>query len=78
MSSAAAAASTTASIPSGVVTSAATVRSLPVGSSPVAIGAARHVRRFGVTPKVALCSHSQFGNLDTESGRKIRSTVLSP
>ena len=25
------------------------------------IGAARHVRRFGVTPKIALCSHSQFG-----------------
>ncbi len=26
------------------------------------IGAARHVRRFGLTPKIALCSHSQFGN----------------
>ncbi|ABL70316.1 MULTISPECIES: NADP-dependent malic enzyme [Paracoccus] len=40
-----------------------------------AIGAARHVRRFGVTPKVALCSHSQFGNLDTDSGRKMRAAV---
>ncbi|RDD73336.1 NADP-dependent malic enzyme [Paracoccus versutus] len=40
-----------------------------------AIGAARHVRRFGVTPKVALCSHSQFGNLDTESGRKMRAAL---
>ena len=40
-----------------------------------AIGAARHVRRFGVTPKVALCSHSQFGNLDTESGRKMRAAM---
>ncbi len=37
-----------------------------------AIGAARHVRRFGLTPKVALCSHSQFGNLDTPSGRNMR------
>ncbi|WP_353144034.1 NADP-dependent malic enzyme, partial [Paracoccus sp. (in: a-proteobacteria)] len=40
-----------------------------------AIGAARHVRRFGITPKVALCSHSQFGNLDTESGRKMRAAM---
>lgn len=38
----------------------------------VCIGAARHVRRFGVTPKIALCSHSQFGNLDSASGRKMR------
>jgi malate dehydrogenase (oxaloacetate-decarboxylating)(NADP+) len=37
-----------------------------------AIGAARHVRRFGIVPKVALCSHSQFGNMDTESGRRMR------
>nr|WP_253913300.1 NADP-dependent malic enzyme [Pseudoruegeria sp. HB172150] len=37
-----------------------------------AIGAARHVRRFGVEPKIALCSHSQFGNLDSESGRRMR------
>ena len=40
-----------------------------------AIGAARHVRRFGVTPKVALCSHSQFGNLETDSGRKMRAAM---
>ena len=38
----------------------------------IAIGAARHVRRFGVEPRVALCSHSQFGNLDTPSGIKMR------
>jgi len=37
-----------------------------------AIAAARHVRRFGVEPKVALCSHSQFGNMDTASGRRMR------
>ena len=33
------------------------------------IAAARHVRRFGVDPKVAVCSGSQFGNLDSRSGR---------
>ena len=27
----------------------------------IVIGAARHTKRFGVTPKIALCSHSQFG-----------------
>lgn len=41
----------------------------------IAIGAARHVRRFGLTPKVALCSHSQFGNLDSASGRKMRDAM---
>ncbi|AGT09553.1 NADP-dependent malic enzyme [Paracoccus aminophilus] len=40
-----------------------------------AIGAARHVRRFGMEAKVALCSHSQFGNLDTDSGRKMRAAL---
>ncbi|WP_415183791.1 NADP-dependent malic enzyme [Phaeovulum sp.] len=39
------------------------------------IGAARHVRRFGLAPKVALCSHSQFGNLDTDSGRRMRAAL---
>ena len=39
------------------------------------IGAARHVARFGVTPKIALCSHSQFGNLDTDSGRRMRAAI---
>jgi malate dehydrogenase (oxaloacetate-decarboxylating)(NADP+) len=41
----------------------------------IATGAARHVRRFGLTPKVALCSHSQFGNLDSASGRKMREAM---
>ena len=41
----------------------------------IACGAARHVRRFGLTPKVALCSHSQFGNLDSDSGRKMREAM---
>jgi malate dehydrogenase (oxaloacetate-decarboxylating)(NADP+) len=41
----------------------------------VAIAAARHVRRFGLVPKVALCSHSQFGNLNTDSGRRMRAAL---
>ena len=39
------------------------------------IGAARHVRRFGITPRIALCSPSQFGNLDSPSGRKMREAI---
>jgi len=39
------------------------------------IGAARHVRRFGVTPKIALCSSSQFGNLDSSSGLRMREAM---
>ena len=39
------------------------------------IAAARHVRRFGLEPKIALCSHSQFGNLDTEPGRRMRAAL---
>ena len=38
-------------------------------------GAARHARRFGVIPKVALCSHSNFGNLETDSGRRMRAAM---
>ena len=33
------------------------------------IAAARHVRRFGIAPKIAICSGSQFGSLDSRSGR---------
>ena len=40
-----------------------------------AIGAARHVRRFGLEPRVALCSHSQFGNMDSDSGRRMRAAM---
>ena len=39
------------------------------------IAAARHIRRFGVEPKIALCSHSQFGNLDSDSGRRMRAAM---
>ncbi len=38
-------------------------------------GAARHIRRFGIEPKVALCSGSQFGNLDSDSGRRMRAAL---
>ncbi len=39
------------------------------------IASARHVRRFGLEPKIALCSHSQFGNLDIDSGRRMRAAL---
>ena len=41
----------------------------------VAMGAARHVRRFGLVPKVAMCASSQFGNLDCETGRRMRAAI---
>ncbi len=41
----------------------------------IVCGAARHARRFGVEPKIALCSHSQFGNMQTESGRRMRAAM---
>ncbi|GMG82558.1 NADP-dependent malic enzyme [Paralimibaculum aggregatum] len=39
------------------------------------VGAARHIRRFGIEPRIALLSHSVFGNLDTPSGRKMREAL---
>jgi malate dehydrogenase (oxaloacetate-decarboxylating)(NADP+) len=39
------------------------------------IGCARHVRRFGLEPRIALCSHSQFGNLDCDTGRRMRGAL---
>ena len=39
------------------------------------IGCARHIRRFGVEPKIALCSGSQFGNLDSDSGERMRAAL---
>jgi len=38
----------------------------------VTVVAAAHVRRFGITPRIALVSHSDFGSYDTESARKMR------
>ncbi len=39
------------------------------------IAAARHVKRFGIEPRIALCSDSQFGNLDSRSGRLMRQAM---
>ncbi len=41
----------------------------------IVVGAARHVRRFGLEPKIALCSHSQFGNLDYGTGPRMRGAL---
>jgi len=40
-----------------------------------AIGAARHVRRFGLTPNIAFCSQSQFGNQAEGSGKRLRAAI---
>jgi malate dehydrogenase (oxaloacetate-decarboxylating)(NADP+) len=41
----------------------------------IAVLAAEHVRRFGLKPKVALLSHSDFGSHDDPSARKMRSAT---
>ena len=41
----------------------------------ITIGAARHVRRFGLQPKIALCSQSQFGNQPGGTGERIRAAL---
>jgi len=40
-----------------------------------AIAAANHVRRFGVTPKIALISNSDFGSADNPSSLKMRAAL---
>jgi malate dehydrogenase (oxaloacetate-decarboxylating)(NADP+) len=40
-----------------------------------AIACGRHVRRFGVTPKIALISHSDFGSANTPSALKMRAAL---
>jgi len=47
----------------------------PAQIAETVIGAARHIRRFGQAPKIALCSHSQFGNLDCDTGRRMRAAM---
>jgi malate dehydrogenase (oxaloacetate-decarboxylating)(NADP+) len=37
--------------------------------------AAEEIRRFGVTPKVALVSHSSFGSSDSPAARKMRDAL---
>ncbi|KIC50962.1 NADP-dependent malic enzyme [Tateyamaria sp. ANG-S1] len=41
----------------------------------IAVGAARHVRRFGIEPKIAFCSQSQFGNQGNGSGNRLREAI---
>jgi malate dehydrogenase (oxaloacetate-decarboxylating)(NADP+) len=40
-----------------------------------AIACAHHVRRFGVTPRIALISHSDFGSANTPSALKMRAAL---
>ncbi|MGV6872445.1 NADP-dependent malic enzyme [Pseudochelatococcus sp. B33] len=40
-----------------------------------AVSCAAHVRRFGIEPKVALLSHSNFGSADSASARKMRQAL---
>ncbi len=41
----------------------------------IAVLAAHQVRRFGLTPKVAFVSHSNFGSASTESAAKMREAL---
>ena len=50
-------------------------RPSPEDIAEIAIGAARHARRFGIEPKIALCSQSQFGNLSSGSGKRLRKAL---
>ncbi len=47
----------------------------PAQIAETVVGCARHIRRFGVEPKIALCSGSQFGNLDSDSGERMRAAL---
>jgi malate dehydrogenase (oxaloacetate-decarboxylating)(NADP+) len=41
----------------------------------MAVLAAAHVRRFGLAPKIAMLSHSDFGSYESDSARKMRRAV---
>src|SRR5262245_3445407 len=41
----------------------------------MAMLAATQVRRFGIEPKIALVSRSDFGSYESESGRKLRAAL---
>ena len=47
----------------------------PENLAEIAIGAARHVRRFGLEPNIAFCSQSQFGNQAEGSGKRLREAI---
>ncbi|MFL0810285.1 MAG: NADP-dependent malic enzyme [Agarilytica sp.] len=47
----------------------------PVQVAETVIAAARHVRRFGLEPKIALCSQSQFGNMSSKSATRMQEAI---
>ncbi len=47
----------------------------PAELAEITLGAARHVRRFGLEPKIAFCSQSQFGNQAEGSGKRLREAM---
>ena len=47
----------------------------PENIAQTVIGAARHVRRFGLEPKIALCAQSQFGSTACATGQRLRETL---
>ncbi|WP_424990944.1 NADP-dependent malic enzyme [Fluviibacterium sp. S390] len=47
----------------------------PAQLAETVLGCARHMRRFGVSPRIALCSSSEFGSLDIYSGRTQRAAM---
>ena len=47
----------------------------PAQIAETVIGAARHVRRFGLIPTIAMCAHSQFGNLQSDTGDRLRAAI---
>lgn len=51
------------------------IRPTPEQIVETVLGAARHVRRFGVEPNIALCSQSQFGSLNADTGNRIREAI---
>lgn len=51
------------------------IRPTPEELAETAIGAARHVKRFGLVPNVAFCSQSQFGNQGSDSGNRLREAL---
>ncbi|WP_417271049.1 NADP-dependent malic enzyme [Celeribacter sp.] len=47
----------------------------PAQIAQTVIATARHIRRFGIDPNIALCSHSEFGNLNCMTGRNMREAI---
>jgi malate dehydrogenase (oxaloacetate-decarboxylating)(NADP+) len=47
----------------------------PEDIAEIAVGCARHVRRFGIDPKIAFCSQSQFGNKGEGTGGRLRAAI---